>query len=170
MESSHAAAQRRDGFQCVRCGVSNRKAKLEVHHRTETRSTTSYRTSRRCVSATTARRGGTLIARPRACPPPPSFSRRKRDEPQRRRKLGLDRLTGLEVVCTAEQISSRLLPHRASVRMIYAHNTRPRIRGFLGVWSVCVVGQRSDGRAGRSRPFPLRPARRGLSRAPQRVQ
>jgi 5-methylcytosine-specific restriction endonuclease McrA len=31
-KQARAAAQRRDGFRCVRCGLTNRKTKLEVHH------------------------------------------------------------------------------------------------------------------------------------------
>ena len=32
-KQARAAAQRRDGFRCVRCGLTNRKTKLEVHHK-----------------------------------------------------------------------------------------------------------------------------------------
>jgi hypothetical protein len=31
-KAARAAAQRRDGFRCVRCGLTNRRTKLEVHH------------------------------------------------------------------------------------------------------------------------------------------
>jgi 5-methylcytosine-specific restriction endonuclease McrA len=31
-KQARAAAQRRDGFRCVRCGLTNSKTKLEVHH------------------------------------------------------------------------------------------------------------------------------------------
>jgi HNH endonuclease len=31
-KQARAAAQRRDGYRCVRCGLTNRRTKLEVHH------------------------------------------------------------------------------------------------------------------------------------------
>jgi 5-methylcytosine-specific restriction endonuclease McrA len=31
-KQARAAAQRRDGYRCARCGLTNRKTRLEVHH------------------------------------------------------------------------------------------------------------------------------------------